>query len=169
MPTEKPYAISSNLASPTAMTNVIWNIKLCQCIRSFISAPSKKSERLDPTAIAAHAEKFQVEYIDALPPAFKLVEPDTSFDTAIPPLRMKRANMWLGVYGVVASMHKAFFRIPSPDSMSREEFKLAEAHRDTLVNASVNHQAAVVRLHELVGGGAHLYSMLSMGYIEGCK
>lgn len=66
---------------------------------------------------------------------------------------MKRANSWLGIYGVVASTHKELFRV----------------HRDTLVNASISFQAVVVQLHELVGGGADLYSKLSMGYIEGCE
>ena len=169
---------SPNTDVPSQFTDVILNIKLSQYMHSFMSAPAKKSERLDPIAVRAHAQKFKEDFIDKLPPAFRLEDPDTIWDRDVPCLPMKRAWIHIVVYGVIEGMHKGFIKPLTPldkdnqpdESNSSVEgthrTQLAAAHRKTLANACINALKSVVELHELMGGGSHRYFMLSISVIE---
>lgn len=70
-------------------------------MQSFLSAPAQRAERLNPRAIEAHAHKLKEEIIDTLHPAFRMENPDTSWDEMIPTLPLKRAEVHCIIYGVL--------------------------------------------------------------------
>ncbi|KAF4628865.1 hypothetical protein G7Y89_g9290 [Cudoniella acicularis] len=82
LPSETPYTIWEEQKSPTAVIDVILHIKSCQFMQMFISAPSQKAERFDPVTVSKYAQKFQTEFIDLLPPAFGLKDPDTTTEAS---------------------------------------------------------------------------------------
>jgi hypothetical protein len=176
LPLEKPYSITaSDPTAPTPFTDVLLSIKVCQFMESFISAPAKKAERLDPAALSAHAQRFQEQFIDKLPPAFRLKDPDTQWDNVIPCLPRKRAAVYVMIWTVIESVHRGFVGplIPkdpetekdSPGFVSLQQ-KWAESHRRTLANASINAVDAIVSLHKLMGGGPHRHFTLSIAPME---
>jgi hypothetical protein len=109
LPSEAPYITSADRDAPTRFTDVITNPKLTQSMQSFLSAPGQRAERSSPRAVAAHAEKLKEEIIDRLHPAFRMEDPDTSWDTLIPTLPLKRAELHLIVYGVIEGEKNALF------------------------------------------------------------
>jgi len=103
-PSESQYRISDDPDAPTKFTDVLVNIKISRYMQSFMSAPGKKAERLDPVAVATYAQKLKEDVIDTLPPAFRLENPDTRWDEIIPSLPRKRAIAHIILYGVIEGM-----------------------------------------------------------------
>ena len=109
VPSEAPFTTAHQCPdAPNPFADVLLNIKICQFIHSSFSAPAKKAERLDPTVVASYAKVFQEEFIGKLPPAFRLHNPDTSWDETIPSLRQKREYVHIGTWGIIESMHRGF-------------------------------------------------------------
>jgi hypothetical protein len=171
LPSETPYGMTAPIpGAPNIFTDVLLNIKICQFMHSSFSAPAKKAERLDPVAVTAHFTTFQEEFIDKLPPAFRLDNPDTSWDDKVPNLRKKREFVHIGTLGVAESMHKGFVSaIPCKSlraSNHQAHRESASEHRTTLLNACIGILTSLNRLHVLMGGGAHRYFFLSVCCVE---
>lgn len=176
LPLESFYPVTvSNPTVPTPFTDVLLNIKICQFMESFLSAPVKKAERLDPARVSEHARKFQGEFLDKLPSAFRLHNPDMQWDALIPCLSRKRAAVHLLIWMVIESMYRGFIgtcnsTYVGKDNVSLDaeppQIKWTEAHRRTLANACINALDVTAHLHDLMGGWAHRYFVLSMAPME---
>jgi hypothetical protein len=165
LPLERPYTNIVDPTAPTLFSDVLLSINICNFMHPFINAPAKKAERMDPVAVAAHAQRFQDELIDKLPPVFRLQDPDTSWDLIIPCLPKKRATVHVVIWGVVGSMYKGFIGslVLEDDQSHKLDAKAllarnyAESYKKLLVNACLKSLEATFRLHELMGGGSHRY------------
>lgn len=140
-----------------------------------MSAPGKESERTDPSIIEAHAKGFESQFINILPPCFRLENPDTSWDILIPTLPMKRLSIYVVIHGIIEGMHKCFVGPLTPHSMTSyvaecekdgDRARLIRQHRHTLANACINAVTATRDLHFLMGGSSHRYFVLSIATIE---
>jgi len=69
-------------------------------MQSFLSAPGRKADRLNPQAVVELAKNLE-EVLDALHPAFRMENPDRSWDEEIPSLPLKRAYIHLLIHGVI--------------------------------------------------------------------
>ncbi len=101
LPSETPYITSADPDAPTLYTDVLINLRLCQFMQSCLSAPAQRAKRADPKEVAANAQNLKEEIIDTLHPAFKINHPDTSWDSVIPTLALKRAEVHVVLYGVL--------------------------------------------------------------------
>ena len=70
-------------------------------MQSFLSAPAQRAERLNPKLVAAAAQMLKEQIIDKLHPAFRMDHPDTRWDSMIPNLRLKRAESYMVINGVL--------------------------------------------------------------------
>jgi hypothetical protein len=163
------------LNAPTQSTDVLLNFKLNHYMASFISAPGKESERTNPYTIAAHAKNFQLQFVDTLPPCFRLLNPDTSWDTIIPSLPKKRLAFHIALYGVIEGMHKCFVGPLTPNSIKtyitqlrhdEDRAKLAFQHRHTLAQSCIDVLITTRSLHIHMGGGPHRYFVICVATIE---
>ncbi|KAH7324069.1 hypothetical protein BKA65DRAFT_555729 [Rhexocercosporidium sp. MPI-PUGE-AT-0058] len=180
LPSELPYLTTLNPSIPTPFTDNILGIKTYRFIRPFISAPAKKHERMDPFKVAEHVKAYQTEILDKFPAAFRLVDPDTSYDTTIPNLDLKRIKLHALSWGVVEGMLRCFsgpmtlkaLQIQGASS-DTARLKLAEEHRHTLADACFKSVDLMLDLHKRMGGGQTRFwaipaAMIESGGVLGC-
>lgn len=172
IPSETPYLPDTNSSYPTPMTDVIFHIKICQFLQSFISAPRMKTQRQNPEFVASLMKRFQVEIIDAIPSQYKLENPDTSWESTFPKLKFKRIGLAACVHGGIATLHRAFAGLTisglpsSENEASKLNFPAAVASRNTLIRACIKAMEAIFELHELMGGGPQQYFYIPFCMIE---
>ncbi|PVH76570.1 hypothetical protein DL98DRAFT_574345 [Cadophora sp. DSE1049] len=173
LPSELPYTTTLNPDIPTQITDNILGIKTYQFIRPFISAPAKKHERMDPFKVAEHVKAYQTQIVDCFPAAFRLVDPDTSYDSTILNLDLKRIKLHALSWGVVEGMLRCFTgpttlkglqaQAASPD---RARALLAEEHRHTLADACFKSVDLMLELHKRMGGGQTRFWAIPAAMIE---
>ncbi|KAK0123943.1 hypothetical protein ONS95_008933 [Cadophora gregata] len=173
LPSELPYTTTLDPDIPTQITDNILGIKTYQFVRPFISAPAKKHERLDPFKVAEHVKAYQTQITDCFPAAFRLIDPDTSYDSTIQNLDLKRIKLHALSWGVVEGMLRCFIgprtlkslqaQVASPD---RARVLLAEEHRHTLADACFKSVDLMLDLHKRMGGGQTRYWAIPAAMIE---
>ncbi|KAH9215954.1 hypothetical protein DL95DRAFT_523082 [Leptodontidium sp. 2 PMI_412] len=173
LPSELPYTTTLNPDIPTQFTDNILGIKTYQFIRPFISAPAKKLERMDPFKVAEHVKAYQTSILDKFPAAFRLVDPDTSYDGIIPNLDLKRIKLHALSWGVVEGMLRCFsgpttLKAWQTQAASHDiaRLRLAEEHRHTLADACFKSVDLMLDLHMRMGGGQTRYWAIPAAMIE---
>ncbi|KAL2062610.1 hypothetical protein VTL71DRAFT_5682 [Oculimacula yallundae] len=180
LPSSLPYTTSLDPTIPTPITDTILSIKTYQFMLPFISAPARKHERLDPFKVASHIASYKTEILDKFPPALRLENPDTSYDTEIENLDLKRIKLHALSWGVVEGMLRCFtgpMNLKSLQALSastdKARVKLAEEHRHTLADACFRTVSLMLELHERMGGGQTRFwaipaAMIENGGVLGC-
>jgi len=173
LPSELPYTTTLDPNIPTQITDNILGIKTYQFIRPFISAPAKKHERMDPFRVAEHVKAYQTQIVDKFPAAYRLIDPDTSYDSTILNLDLKRIKLHALTWGVIEGMSRCFTgpttlkglqaQATSPD---RARALLAEEHRHTLADACFKSVDLMLDLHQRMGGGQTRYWAIPAAMIE---
>lgn len=122
----------------------------------------------DPVIVEANAKRLQDEFIDTLPPAFRLVDADESWDDQLPGLKRQREMLRISVYATICSLHRSFILIPVAQlrTLTSAEKTLIGKHRVTLIDATLSLLDAIARLHELMGGKQNRFFLLSFFTLE---
>lgn len=122
----------------------------------------------DPVIVEANAKRLQDEFIDTLPPAFRLVDADESWDDQLPGLKRQREMLRISVYATICSLHRPFILIPVAQlrTLTSTEKTLIGKHRVTLIDATLSLLDAIARLHELMGGKQNRFFLLSFFTLE---
>lgn len=172
IPSETPYLPDTNKSCPTPMADVIFHIKICQFLQSFISAPGKKAQRQDPQFVASVMKRYQTEIVDKIPCQYQLENPDTSWESTFPKLKLKRVGLAACVYGGIATLHRAFAGLTisgtssSENEANKSNFAAAVASRNTLIRACIKAISATSEFHQLMGGGPQQYFYIPFVLIE---
>ena len=173
LPSELPYTTTLDPNIPTQITDNILGIRTYQFIRPFISAPAKKHERMDPFKVAEHVKAYQTQIVDKFPAAYRLVDPDTSYDSTIMNLDLKRIKLHALTWGVIEGMLRCFTGpttlkslIAQAASADRARALLAEEHRHTLADACFKSVDLMLELHKRMGGGQTRYWAIPAAMIE---
>lgn len=128
---------------------------------------------MDPFQVAEHVKAYQTQILDRYPAAFRLVDPDTSYDAVIPNLDLKRIKLHALSYGVIEGMLRCFtgpstLKALQVQSASTEtaRLRLAEEHRHTLADACFRSVDLMLELHLRMGGGKTRFWAIPAAMIE---
>lgn len=122
----------------------------------------------DPVVVETNVKRLQEDLIDTLPPAFRLVDADETWDDQLPGLKRQREMFRISVYATICSLHRPFILMPVARlrTLTSIEKTLIAKHRATLVDATLNLLDAIARLHELMGGKQNRFFLLSFFTLE---
>lgn len=168
LPWDNLQAVIADPSPVTSFTDRVINIRSIRLMTSIMSSPSWKTEKTCADTVSQHAKRFQDEVVHQLPPAFRLTNPDTEWDAALPSIARKREHLRATLYAIIANIHRAFIDpYSNPSSHNSPRFELAEAHQMTLAEACCETISSLIRLHQLLGGGgAQQYFFIPMALIE---
>ncbi|KAG4437209.1 hypothetical protein IFR05_007298 [Cadophora sp. M221] len=173
LPSELPYTTTLDPSIPTQFTDNILSIKTYQFILPFISAPAKKHERTNPFKVSEHLKAYRTCILDKFPAAFRLEDPDTSYDSRIPNLDLKRIKLHALSWGVIEGMLRCFSGPTTLKTLQAQSaspdiahLKLAEEHRHTLADACFKSVDLMLDLHVRMGGGQTRYWAIPAAMIE---
>lgn len=175
LPRDNLQTVTLDNGSLSPFTDRFLHTKAARLMASFVASPSSDHERTDPEMVSRRMSLFQAEIIDCLPPAFRLRDPDTSWDMAMPSLPRKREHLKATVHAIIAGLHRAFIDPWKGHTTDKgqgllqqaiAQTELAESHHVTLADACSETILSIIRLHHLMGGGAHQLFFIPMALIE---
>lgn len=158
---------NSDINSPSVFCERNLQIRLSMIASEVLVADCGKSST-DPVTVESSAKRLQEELIDTLPPAFRLVDADESWDDQLPGLKRQREMFRISVYATISSLHRPFILMPAARlrTFTPAEKTLIAKHRATLIDATMNLLDAIGRLHELMGGKQNRFFLLSFFTLE---
>jgi hypothetical protein len=149
---------NNGFGGPNPFAERILEIKLSRMMGDFHAEWAKNPPGdLD---VAEYNRRFQEDFIQKLPPVFRLYDPDVSFDSSLPSLVLKRETIRISVFAMIGIIHRESIR--GPESLP----ELRRHSQSILIEACISLLGAVARLHGLMGGGPHRFFMLPMATIE---
>lgn len=122
----------------------------------------------DPVIIDKHIRRLQGEFIEKLPPAFKLHAADEKWDDELPNLKRQREMFRISVFATMCSLLRPVI-LQSPDqtrTWSPSDRKLVAEHRASLLDVTIEMLESVGRLHTLMGGKHNRFFLLSFFTLE---
>lgn len=162
LPHDNLQAIITSPFHLTPFTDRLYHIKLAQFMQSSMSTFSWKRDQHNPHVIEELTQKMEDDIINHLPPAYRLTDPDTSWDSAEPTIPEKRQSLHLLIYATKAGLYRAFIDPwkalsknklpPSTESPADESFTLSLNHHRTLIDSACRAIAAITTLYEITGG-----------------
>ncbi|XMA09846.1 hypothetical protein WAI453_002637 [Rhynchosporium graminicola] len=110
--------------------------------------------------VAEHIAAYKIQSLENFPPAFKLIDPDKSYDEQILNLKLKKMKSHVLSWGVFEGMLRCFIgpgtqkalqvQLASSDMVPNP---LADEHRHTLADACLKTVELIIDLYEKMGGG----------------
>ncbi|MCJ1377220.1 hypothetical protein MMC17_000312 [Xylographa soralifera] len=152
--------------APYGFCERVLQIKLTKLTSELLSSNGGKPSS-DPVTTESHIRRLQ-EFIDLLPPAFGLVDPDRRWDTVHPAIERQREMLKISVYASICFFLRPFVMNSTSrrQTLTRAEGDLIAKHRLRLVNTIVALLDSVARLHDLMGGKQNRFFMLSFLTLE---
>ncbi|CZT50825.1 uncharacterized protein RSE6_11885 [Rhynchosporium secalis] len=110
--------------------------------------------------VAEHIAAYKIQSLENFPPAFKLIDPDKSYDEQILKLKLKKMKSYVLTWGIFEGMLRCFIgpgtqkalqvQLASSDMVPNP---LADEHRHTLADACLKTVELMLDLYEKMGGG----------------
>ena len=122
----------------------------------------------EPATINDKMDMLRVNLIEKLPPAFRLDDPDETWDEQLPHLRRQRQMFRISLFAVICMLLRPMVIIPASAvrAMSASDRKLVVKHRGSLINAAMEVLDSVAKLHSLMGGQQNRFFLLSFFTLE---
>lgn len=122
----------------------------------------------DPVIIDKHIRRLKEEFIEQLPPAFRLHNPDEKWDDELPNLKRQREMLRISIYVTTCSLLRPVI-VQSPgeaQTLSTADRDLVAEHRASIVDVTIEMLESVGRLHMLMGGKHNRFFLLSFFTLE---
>jgi len=167
LPKDSLQAITTAPYLLTPYTDRLLHIQATRLMTIIMASPKWNTEKRDAEAVLRYSKHFQEELVDQLPPAYRLTDPDTSWDAALPSISRKREHLKANIYGIFAGLHRAFIDPYNNElSQTAAQLELAKSHHITLANACCETIYSIIRLHKLMDGSALQAFFIPMTLIE---
>ncbi|KAL9087358.1 MAG: hypothetical protein Q9165_006655 [Trypethelium subeluteriae] len=154
--------------TPDPFTGSLLQAKLGKlCFTEGVIA-SIQSGQYDSNRIEEIYERLNQEFVDQMPPQFDLHNPDLQWDEKLPMLSRQRQMLRIAIFAVLCQLFQPLLHL-APEhiqNMLQYQRDLVWKHHNYLVNAAVALLESVSQLHELMGGKANRFFLLSFFTFE---
>ena len=157
----------SNINAPNAFCERRLQIELTKIAFGLLTSNHGKPST-DPVIIQKHIRRLEEDFIDKLPPAFKLYAADEKWDDELPNLKRQREMLRISVFVTMCSLLRPVITQSSGAArkLSPSDRKLITEHRTSLINVTIEMLQSVGKLHMLMGGKQNRFFLLSFFTLE---
>ena len=162
LPRDNLQAIITSPYHLTPFTDRLCHIKLAQFMQHSMSSFSWKKDQHNPHVIAQLAQRLDEDIISHLPPAYRLIGPDTSWDVAEPSIPEKRQGLYLVLYATKAGLYRAYIDpwnalsqnkdTASTEPLTPEALQLSLTHYRILVDSACLAISTITAMYHMSGG-----------------
>ena len=158
---------SSDVNAPNIFCERILQIELAKIAFDLLTSNNGKPSA-DPVVIKNHIKRLNEEFLDRLPPAFRLHGPDEQWDDDLPNLKRQREMFRISVSAVMCMLLRPIIIMSASQArtLSSSDRNLLAEHRTSLFDAAVEMLESVERLHMLMGGKHNRFFLLSFFTFE---
>nr|POE61034.1 putative transcription factor sol4 [Quercus suber] len=127
----------------------------------------RRSVEYDPTQTELRYERFCMEYLSTLPPAFAL-EPDTQWDARLPKLAMQRQVLRICIFDCICWNFRPLLLLKPTQWATLAPYKqvLLRSQKKVLATAALQELEAITALHSMLNDAYTRFSIVIFNTFE---